>query len=583
MLVQSEDTDWVGSSASCANERPVRHLATADKIGSTGSGDLRNATLLLVNCCPHGEREEAFWCGVRQRLDRRGVRLVMYHTWQAVETTLPLVTRDRAAVKLAIPSSLGPYDRFQQRAGDWGRDVSQIEYRRIRDKLAETLCLTRPDFVVVWNGEQPSDQLLRPMLEAADCQYAIAERTPWPGMVSLDPRGILADCRFLSDSPHWDSSQQRAAALQLFEQYESHVRDSEVTWWQQPKSASLELTPPGDHLPILFAGQVDGDTQNFLFSPHFCKNLDAFSWFIDSVGEEPIWVLGKHHPWSETPIEEYRRTLGARAAQWRDDITIKQALAIVSGVVATNSSVLCEALIYRRPAFALGRTMIAGCGALEQLRDPADASQLLRWLESVRATGGRLTETQVADWCEFSAFHFHRHLYAMEGPQELLRQRGAEQMADEIYRRLSQSPAPNWSRLFDSREIVRYQQRLAKLRRARNQARPLVASRSQDGATASAACMPTPADRLEELEKRLTASALEHQADRQERHRQTERITAMLESLLEQQSLWRKEASESDRRVQQLESLWLVRAGQWWQSHIAKWIRSVAKRLPGRS
>jgi hypothetical protein len=556
---------------------------------------VRNATLLFINCCPHSAREESFWCAVRDGLGRHGIQFVMFHTWQAIETAVPLVSLGRAALSVKVPEAITQYDDFRQRAENWGRAVTESDYRQVRNKLAETLLLTRPDFVLIWSGEQPSDRVLRPMLDAAGCEYAIVERTPWPGMLSLDRRGILADCQFLSVAPHWECPQQRSEALLHFELYEKHVRESQVTWWQQPQPESAEVVgmrPPDRLLPILFAGQVDADTQNFLFSPHFKTNLDAFNWFLQATDREPVWVLGKHHPWSETPIADYQHAIGSRAARWRDDITVSQALGEVSGVVATNSSILCEALIHRRPAFALGRTMIAGCGALEQLQDPKDNNQLSAWLRRIRAADGRLTPSQVAEWCEFSAFHFRRHLYAMEGPKPLMQQRGAACLADEITQRLRQSPVPNWSRLFEPHEAVRYQQRLAQLRERRDSLRPLAdlerrssSAYSVAGPLFEANCrqLQLLESQLEAIRSELSATGAQLQQHRAECRRQLEQIATMLERSCLQQVQCREAAQESQQRLQRLESLWPIRGLQWWQSHIAKWIRSVAKRLPGRS
>lgn len=397
--------------------------------------------VLFFDCCPHTELEERFWTDVRTNLLEKDIHFSICHAGP-ITTELPKYATPQV---LKTPcSNLLLKDKFHQRCSEWKRSFSDSDYQWTLARIEEALLYCVPDHVVLWNGEQPYDLLVREMLQVAGCEFSVAERTPWPGLISFDRKGILCNCEFLDETIDWNSELEKEEWSRVFGEYEQEILESSNTWWNQPETGD---DVKRDHrLTVLFAGQVDGDTQNFLFSPHFSSNLEAFRWFVEQMKPFDVRVIGKHHPKSDTLVSEYRCGLDSEMAEWRDDVPLREALKLVDAVVATNSSVLCEALIYRKPAFALGRTMVSHSDAIEELTDKTNPENLIEWILKLKSNA-QLSEACIANWCEFSAFHCKTNLYAMRA-KSLQSRRGPKALADEIVRRVSTSKQPEWNRVF---------------------------------------------------------------------------------------------------------------------------------------
>jgi hypothetical protein len=213
-----------------------------------------------------------------------------------------------------------------------------------------------------------------------------AERAPITDALFVDPQGLSSASAVAMQKP-WPApdAEWRALAATICDQ----ISQTRQTWWEQPRSractreelrAALHIPPHA--MVVLFAGQVDEDTQSFLFSPAHSTNLDAFEWLLAHMADVPnVYVLGKQHPKSRTPAERYADRLARSgvAGAWRDDLSVDDALAVADRVAAVNSTMLYEALANERPVLAMGEWLLSDRGAAyETLREPHAVADWLR-------------------------------------------------------------------------------------------------------------------------------------------------------------------------------------------------------------
>ena len=349
-----------------------------------------------------------FWQQLRDRLAQHQLRLVL------ASTATPPVDLDVVHVP-AVPSidavwsastmdvdvlGLDP-DALLAREVAWGSPavLPEIEAHRRRAMEAtsvhwlHTLAVLQPDVVVLWNGQHVTELILDAAARAGGVPVLYVERAPIPQALFADERGLSAASK-IAGRPVWSDP-----APEWYTRADAVIRRmaaGQHTWWEQPDSQSADAEslrthlgiPSGVHV-VLFAGQVNEDTQQFLFSPRFGSNVDAFVWLLDQLrGRRDVYILGKHHPKSRTPPDEYRRALAHSgiAGAWRVDLAIDDALTVADRVAAVNSTVLYEALARQRPVLALGQWLLGGRGAAYEADDPTRDTAVVRaWLDAADA------------------------------------------------------------------------------------------------------------------------------------------------------------------------------------------------------
>ena len=192
------------------------------------------------------------------------------------------------------PSVVPAIDSFRRRAMD---DVTDDWFR--------TLNAIAPRAVVIWNGHHVIEMILDAVSRLGGVPTLYVERAPIPQALFADERGLSAESE-VAHRKSWtvpdDRWRERADAVVRW------LTAGAQTWWTQPASRGGEgdglrrqLGIPDGARVVLFAAQVDQDTQQFLLSPHFESNLSAFAWLLDELrGRDDVFVLGKHHPKSRT-------------------------------------------------------------------------------------------------------------------------------------------------------------------------------------------------------------------------------------------------------------------------------------------
>jgi hypothetical protein len=229
---------------------------------------------------------------------------------------------------------------------------------------------------------------LREVLRRLRIPTAFIERGLLPGTLFFDRRGISANSSFLTGNRSSQPTDRREESFD-FEAYREYYLKGRESWWHQPNRQSLEeirlrLGIRPDQKVIFFPGQVDGDTANFIFSPHFESSSSAFSWLCDKFKErDEYFILGKHHPKSNTDTKLFERHLSSNG-KWIEDVAVQDCLAVSDYVALVNSTVSLEATLYEKPTLSLGNSLLTGSDILYEVKDPKRAEQeIADWLGKV--------------------------------------------------------------------------------------------------------------------------------------------------------------------------------------------------------
>jgi hypothetical protein len=260
------------------------------------------------------------------------------------------------------------------------RSLIQIEvfYRDIINQIS-------PDVVAVWNGHHPIEMILNGLCESANIPRLFLERGPIPGTLFLDPEGILADSGFAKNAA-FDKTPKRR--LQLMRRVSKWYDPSRLTWWDQPESGDAatlrdRLGIPAGAKVLLFAGQVDADTQCFKFSPLFSSNLEAFQWFCSHLpSDENVFVLGKHHPKATVAPDAFAEVVG-KSGVWATDVPLSDCLTLADRVAAVNSTVLFEAMLLGKPSLSMGLLLAAQSNVFYEVVSRESGGETIRdWLKA---------------------------------------------------------------------------------------------------------------------------------------------------------------------------------------------------------
>ena len=291
--------------------------------------------------------------------------------------------------------------RVLDQARLWGEAYSLGEIRRDASTIACHLSLVNPFAVLIWNWHRPEGMLARAIAESMGIECWDIERTPWPGMLTLDKSGQLSETSlaaslriFSNGLPNLQSTLENGLQqyIDRADEYISITRSKTLTWWQQPCSgisSATEIQQIDDYAnskyKILFAGQVDNDVQNFLFNPHFESNIQAFTAVLNSLPEDSF-VVGKHHPMSRIPVTAYQHAIDNAnhvTGIWTEKLDVASSLSLVEHVIAVNSSFLFEALFAGKSCFELGTMMLSGLDVFFDCANHVDLkSAISDWLSS---------------------------------------------------------------------------------------------------------------------------------------------------------------------------------------------------------
>ena len=396
--------------------------------------------------------EVAFWRRLSDALQCEGLRLVLVSprtppadlgvahipAIPSVDTFWPMRSDEPAVALHELTLDVAALLAREEAAGSAAVLTAVERYRHramegIADHWLRTLETLDPAVVVIWNGQHVVEIILDAASRWVGVPVLYVERAPIAQAMFADDRGLSA-ASDVARRVSWtvDDERWRTCATDAIRR----MAAGRHTWWEQPESRNSdaltlrrELGIPAKARVLLFASQMDGDTQQFLFSPHFATNEAAFRWFLDQLrGREDVFVLGKQHPQCS------KRATFARAlaesgvhGQWRSDVSIDDALAVADRVAAVNSTVLYEALARERPVLSMGGWLLGGRGAAYEVTDLAKGRGVVEaWLRADNA------DARQRAWREGLAYLLSSCLYTYEPELEASGMRGARDLADRI-------------------------------------------------------------------------------------------------------------------------------------------------------
>jgi hypothetical protein len=326
------------------------------------------------------------------------------------------------------------------REQDWSGPVrldAITEFRRqalndIAAYASEIVRTLQPAAAVIWNGHHVPETILAAALRQRGTPMLCVERAPVPRALFVDDEG-LSSASAVARRLEWppiDARWHRRA-----DEVSARIARGSLTWWEQPDaygSSSLRTrlgVPPGRQV-LVFAGQVDADTQRFMFSPVFADNLEAWRWFLTQLaGRDEVFVIGKHHPKATTSPAAYAQVLAESgvAGAWCSDIAIDDALAVADRVAAVNSTVLYESLARGIPALTMGDWLLQGRGVAYEVRDRRlDGAQVEAWLTAADFS------TRRDRWRAAMGFLLSGSIYAYEREEVRAGCLGASHLADRL-------------------------------------------------------------------------------------------------------------------------------------------------------
>lgn len=257
-------------------------------------------------------------------------------------------------------------------------DFNQSWYSRYCSAISWLFDVSTPTGVVVWNNHAPENSLAISLAQQRGLPIAVLERTPWPGIISIDCDGFNVDSRFYKEiqalSDHNLYLENLDRDVGFVDRSVRAVLQGALTWWPlsegkagRPNSQSKCSTN------ILFLEQLDWDAATQLWGGAYKNSRDALKAVSDATfGLERAKVVLRPHPKSGGNINQYAEQLENVAVS--KNPSLKADILSADVVVAINSSALYEAVLHCKPAISLGRTLLDGKGIFfsasnEELRE----------------------------------------------------------------------------------------------------------------------------------------------------------------------------------------------------------------------
>lgn len=254
-------------------------------------------------------------------------------------------------------------------------------------KLLEEL---NPCLLVLGNGQHAGDLILNKEANILKIPVVYIERGSLPKSWHIDKFGITAGTGIAKKSLNEICVSNDVSS---YLKYKNYYLKSKFTWWQQPENHSNSnirerFKIDANKKIILFANQLDNDTSNFLYSPFFKSNLEAFSWFCKSIKKANLkdyFILVKKHPYYSSDDYLFKDVLQNNNVEglWVNDISLDHCIAQSDLVCAVNSTLLFESLIYEKPVLQLGNSLLDNKGIVYQIKNITDINTVINWYNKI--------------------------------------------------------------------------------------------------------------------------------------------------------------------------------------------------------
>lgn len=426
---------------------------------------LENAPRIVIHARGLMTDDEAmFWERLRQALRARNheLLLIAYHRAKvSMDVPLlltpsgygrvPYISRDKGWWSWILPNP--PYDQDGLLARDavWHGEPARASTQNQRifalkffwHFYSDAIQMAQPSLVVIWNGQHSQEMLLDQIARSAGSAVHYLERGPFQGTIQLDEEAILGGTRVARAAEwEWPDGTDLDVWQDSMKAVEKSYRENQNTWWEQPESVGTDqlrrrLGINDGAKVILFAGQVDADTQNMLYSPHFEDSLDAFTWFCSQIHDEDVFILGKHHPKSSASPEEFRAVVGDRGV-WLTDVSLQDCMALADRVAAVNSTVLYEGLMMEKPVLMMGQSLLSNKQIAFEIDTLAGGGKVIgEWIAAFDFNIRRKR------WLDFGAYLLACQLFSMNPENSAQKQRGADALADYLVAHAAQNSLPD--------------------------------------------------------------------------------------------------------------------------------------------
>jgi len=260
-----------------------------------------------------------------------------------------------------------------------GIKIKIVKYKKLLDEL-------NPCVTILGNGEHANELIIKDILFNKKIPFFYFERGCLPNTWHFDFEGITANTKIAKTNINELKIQELSS--ENYNLYRLYYLSIKKTWWDQPKNETLsirsKLNIPQEKKIILFLNQLDNDTSNFLYSPLYKNNIDAFNWLTNKISKHHnnYHVIVKKHPWYNDDNEQFLECLSKNNLEgsWVEDINIFDCIKQSDYVCSVNSTANFESLIYEKPVLQLGKSLLSNKNICYEVNSLNDDFIISEWL-----------------------------------------------------------------------------------------------------------------------------------------------------------------------------------------------------------
>lgn len=252
------------------------------------------------------------------------------------------------------------------------RAIFSIDYYEL------LMVAARPKLIVLWNGEQLYNRVLRSIASHLNVEVIFIERGPLPDTLFWDETGVNAGASFINKEL---SSPTLASHKYWSERITKYLLDNDSAWSQPDFREKEEL-----HIRINYSSikkvvflplQVDADTNMIMYSPIFSSTKELFYKVAPIYAQCTNTVfLVKNHPKSiaKLTVEDVSSFNNCVLV---DDFSVKQILPICHHVITNNSTVGFEALLFGVTVIQTGCSFYQGRGLTKMVSSLENIDEII--------------------------------------------------------------------------------------------------------------------------------------------------------------------------------------------------------------